>query len=248
VNHAARRASSCARAPRHRSARFHLGRNLLHERGPDCPTSVGPSDRQPTEPRAGRRLKVQDQTQLAARGGQTLAVEDARKRLPGEQRGKVGLAFLFVGATRRPSSRRRKSDPNWIAQTARLLDTQAIHLSTLDVLDQVPASWSLSLVSSFLERSFRRDLSARNDTQLLKAIALGENLKVGESVWEAQRRLGGTLAEEVAAEKADGEAEVELSGEKLVEKDHGGDNDDDVVELDLDAADARHRDDNPRRR
>jgi hypothetical protein len=132
--------------------------------------------------------------------------------------------------------KRQHSDPNWIAQTARLMETQAVHLSTLDLLDQVPGSWSLSLVSSFLERSFRRELSKRNETQLLKAIAMGENLQIGEAVWDAQRRLGGTLAEDATpTEDQDGAEEVKLAEEKLAEKGDGGRNDGDVVELDLDA-------------
>lgn len=47
----------------------------------------------------------------------------------------------------------------------------------------MPSSWSLSLVSSFLSRSFRRSLHQEYEGQILKQLSAGENLQVSYAYW-----------------------------------------------------------------
>ncbi|TNY19371.1 hypothetical protein DMC30DRAFT_448017 [Rhodotorula diobovata] len=78
-------------------------------------------------------------------------------------------------------------------QVARLLETQAIHLDTLEVLPALADSFPLSLLGEYLSRSLRRSLHAQQGAAVLKALAEGQNLAVQERVLDLQMRAGGTV-------------------------------------------------------
>ena len=81
------------------------------------------------------------------------------------------------------------------SHTARLLNTQGGNLDVLDVLTLVPPTWSLNVVSSFLERSMRHSVHNRCEAELLKALALGQNLAVREEAYDLLQDQGAILEE-----------------------------------------------------
>ncbi|GAA5852101.1 hypothetical protein JCM9279_005057 [Rhodotorula babjevae] len=74
------------------------------------------------------------------------------------------------------------------AQVARLLETQAVHLDTLEVLAGLPDGMPLSLLGEYLSRSLRRSLHSSQEAAILKALAEGQNLEVQERVLDAQEK------------------------------------------------------------
>lgn len=76
------------------------------------------------------------------------------------------------------------------ARIAHLLNTQALHLDSVDVLSLVPSHWPLATLGSFLERSLRRQLHIRQEGQIVKAISLGQSLKAADRAWQTMRYVG----------------------------------------------------------
>jgi hypothetical protein len=74
-------------------------------------------------------------------------------------------------------------------ETAALLNAQSRHLDTLKVLDMVPPSWPVDVISSFTQRALRRQLHDRCSVAILKGIAAGQNLQVAEEYLDATRSL-----------------------------------------------------------
>ncbi|CEQ41527.1 SPOSA6832_03250, partial [Sporobolomyces salmonicolor] len=122
-------------------------------------------------------------------------------------------------------------------QIARILETQAVHLDPVEVLPLLPDNYPLGLLSSFVARSLRRSLHARQEASLLKSLALCQNLVVSERMFELQAKLGGTveLGDEtisgggggiggVMVEKKEGEGQEREKGVRRSEE---------AVELDL---------------
>lgn len=80
-------------------------------------------------------------------------------------------------------------------QTAALLNAQSVHLDVLEVghivgmwvqpdiqvLALVPPEWPLDVVSSFFQRSLRRQLHDKASGEILKAISAGQNMEVSLS-------------------------------------------------------------------
>jgi len=89
-------------------------------------------------------------------------------------------------------------------RTAHLLNSQAMNLDVADVISLVPPDWSLSVISSFLTRSFRRTLHERNEGQIVKALSSGLNLKVADESWSIIREHG-YVVEEAADDNPDDE-------------------------------------------
>lgn len=99
-------------------------------------------------------------------------------------------------------------------RTTQLLDAQAMNLDINDVrynpqhvmqilnilnrqvLPLVPSDWSLSVMSTFLTRSFRRTLHAQHEGQIVKAISSGQNLQVADDAWAILREQGAMLEED----------------------------------------------------
>ncbi|CBQ71882.1 related to TGF beta receptor associated protein-1 [Sporisorium reilianum SRZ2] len=77
--------------------------------------------------------------------------------------------------------------------TAHLLNTQALHLDSREVLELVPKDWSLQTLETFLSQSLRRQLHRRREMQMLRNIAKCRNLDVAEDLWARQRAMGGVL-------------------------------------------------------
>ncbi|KAI5477112.1 TGF beta receptor associated protein [Pseudohyphozyma bogoriensis] len=126
-----------------------------------------------------------------------------------------------------------KTDGAREVQVARILETQALRLDTLEVLPQLPAQWTLSRLSPFLTRSLRRSLHSRHEAALLKALAVSQNLTINDRLGELQVRLGPTV-------QKDGEIKgatplVEPAVVKLVpkEQEKGENAGDGTVDLDL---------------
>ncbi|GAA5904811.1 hypothetical protein JCM8208_001362 [Rhodotorula glutinis] len=79
-----------------------------------------------------------------------------------------------------------RSDVASEAQVARLLETQAVHLDTLEVLAALPDPMPVSLLGEYLSRSVRRSLHSSQEAAILKALAEGQNLEVQERALDAQ--------------------------------------------------------------
>ncbi|ORY74073.1 hypothetical protein BCR35DRAFT_293491 [Leucosporidium creatinivorum] len=97
-------------------------------------------------------------------------------------------------------------------EMARILETQAMHLDTLEVLPAIPSSWPLALLTPFLAGTLRRSLHSHQEASLLKALAVSQNFAVTERLGDLQIRMGGTL------EEGDGSAPKMEPVIKLVEK------------------------------
>jgi hypothetical protein len=73
-------------------------------------------------------------------------------------------------------------------QPAALLNAQAVHLDVLRVLEIMPDDWPLDVVSSFLQRSLRRQLHEQASWRILKSISAGQNLEISEAYLDAASR------------------------------------------------------------
>lgn len=89
-------------------------------------------------------------------------------------------------------------------RVARLLESQAANLDVEEVIAMIPPSWSLTLVSSFLARSFRRSLHQRHQAMVVKALCVEENMKVKEEVYPILRDEG-MVVEEAGSDEDDEE-------------------------------------------
>ncbi|CAO1625052.1 unnamed protein product [Parajaminaea phylloscopi] len=83
-----------------------------------------------------------------------------------------------------------------VAATAHLLNTQALHMSALDILPLVPETWPLSTLQTFLSRNLRRESHLRHERSIQRATALGHSLERTEEAWSALRALGGVIQDE----------------------------------------------------
>ncbi|KAF7983156.1 hypothetical protein HWV62_23376 [Athelia sp. TMB] len=89
-------------------------------------------------------------------------------------------------------------------RSTQLLNAQAMNLDVTDVLPLVPPDWSLSVMSTFLARSFRRTLHAQHEGQIVKAISSGQNLQVADEAWLVLREQGAMLEEGEDGDAEDG--------------------------------------------
>ncbi|KAJ7109430.1 hypothetical protein C8R44DRAFT_802494 [Mycena epipterygia] len=104
-------------------------------------------------------------------------------------------------------------------RAAHLVNSQAMNLDVLDVIPMVPAKWPLKVMSSFLARSFRRTVHARQEGRIVKAISAGQNLDVKDRTWLILREEGMVVEEALDDEDERGRADYD---EKVVEKIPGG--------------------------
>ncbi|CAO1634950.1 unnamed protein product [Sympodiomycopsis kandeliae] len=103
--------------------------------------------------------------------------------------------------------------------TAHLLNTQAIHLSTLEILPLVPEHWPLKTLETFLTRNLRRNYQTRHKGLIQRHIALSRSLEVTESAWLVARSLGGVLQEEGEGEgDGDGDGDDKDGRQEVGEK------------------------------
>ncbi|QRV91636.1 vacuolar protein-sorting-associated protein 39 [Ceratobasidium sp. AG-Ba] len=97
-------------------------------------------------------------------------------------------------------------------QTARLLNSQARNFDAIQVLEATPDSWSLSVISSFLERSLRRTMHDSREGMILKHLSAGQNLATVDTAMQIAKEEGYVVEE--ADEDADGDADGDFGNEK----------------------------------
>ncbi|KAF9073468.1 hypothetical protein BDP27DRAFT_1445084 [Rhodocollybia butyracea] len=97
------------------------------------------------------------------------------------------------------SGSRSELQPHQI-QVSRLLDSQGVHLDVCDVIQTIPSSWPLNLLSSFVARSCRRTLHTTHEGQIVKMLTLAENWDVKERTWAVLREEGFVVEESVEGE------------------------------------------------
>lgn len=103
-------------------------------------------------------------------------------------------------------------------RTAELLSAQGIHLDVKEVLKKAPNDWPLDVVTTFYQRSVRRQLHERSKWQILKAISAGQNLETSERYLDAMARIPPSIVdtppegdEKVQEEKLEGLSDNEKS-------------------------------------
>jgi len=67
---------------------------------------------------------------------------------------------------------------NRVEQTSNLLERFGGWFDVSQVLDLIPDTWSVDLVSGFLVNALRRIVRERSETMVVKALSGAENLKV----------------------------------------------------------------------
>ncbi|CUA73702.1 O-methylsterigmatocystin oxidoreductase [Rhizoctonia solani] len=90
-------------------------------------------------------------------------------------------------------------------QTAQLLNSQARNFDAVQVLEAIPESWSLSVISSFLERSLRRTMHESREGMILKHISAGQNLTAVDDAMQVIKDEG-YVVEEADDDDADSDA------------------------------------------
>ncbi|KAJ7235454.1 hypothetical protein B0H12DRAFT_1141579 [Mycena haematopus] len=101
-------------------------------------------------------------------------------------------------------------------RAAHLVNSQAMNLDVTDVIPTLPPQWPLKAMSSFLARSFRRTVHARQEGRIVKAIAAGQNLDVKDRTWVILREEG-MVVEEALDDDEGGGADFDEKG-GIVEK------------------------------
>ncbi|CAE6405212.1 unnamed protein product [Rhizoctonia solani] len=98
-------------------------------------------------------------------------------------------------------------------QTAQLLNSQARNFDAVQVLEAIPDSWSLSVVSSFLERSLRRTIHDSREGMILKHISAGQNLIAVDNAMQVIKDEGYVVEE--ADDDDDGDSDAVLRQDPL---------------------------------
>ncbi|KAG8695896.1 hypothetical protein FRC09_008865 [Ceratobasidium sp. 395] len=80
-------------------------------------------------------------------------------------------------------------------QTAQLLNSQAQNFDAIQVLEATPDSWSLGVISSFLERSFRRSVHDSREGMILKHLSAGQNLATVDAAMQIAKEEGYVVEE-----------------------------------------------------
>ncbi|KAG9013429.1 hypothetical protein FRB90_006050 [Tulasnella sp. 427] len=120
--------------------------------------------------------------------GQTTAGRSSSARAPVSEDTKKALISTLMRVY-------MKGGDGMAQETAQLLNAQAINLDVVDVLDSVPSTWSLNVMSSFVSRSLRRTLHDHQEGLLIKAIASAQNLDISDMAFEAMREEGAMVEE-----------------------------------------------------
>ncbi|KAJ7449862.1 hypothetical protein FB451DRAFT_1530211, partial [Mycena latifolia] len=94
-------------------------------------------------------------------------------------------------------------------RAAHLVNSQAMNLDVIDVIPIVPPKWPLKVMSSFLARSFRRTVHARQEGRIVKALSAGQNLEVKDQTWLVLREEGMVVEEAVDEDDEGGDADYD---------------------------------------
>lgn len=107
--------------------------------------------------------------------------------LPSREQQSQQFTFLFREFMHIPD------DDERMERTSHLLGTFATWFDPLIVLDDIPASWSVSQVSEFLLRTFRAATTERNQAVLIKALSAAQNLQRQAEFIELCEKIGSKL-------------------------------------------------------
>lgn len=77
-----------------------------------------------------------------------------------------------------------------IERTCELLERFSLWYNVSDVLNRIPESWSVELVSGFLSSAFRRLMHEKNEATIMKALSGAENLQIASEFVEKCTALG----------------------------------------------------------
>ena len=77
-----------------------------------------------------------------------------------------------------------------LERTSELLERFSPWYNVSDVLNLIPASWSVELVSGFLVSAFRRLVHEKNEAMITKALSGAENLQIASTFVEKRSALG----------------------------------------------------------
>jgi len=140
----------------------------------------------------GKQLRIEPWANLVASGGTGPPKSkgsgfSSRSNITGEGKRKDLLRILMEVYM--------AGGPEMSVETAHLLNAQAVNLDVIDVLQSVPPTWSLNVISTFLSRSLRRTLHAQHEGQIIKALAAGQNLVASDLAFETFREQGALIEE-----------------------------------------------------
>ncbi|KAI4243156.1 MAG: hypothetical protein L6R42_010834, partial [Xanthoria sp. 1 TBL-2021] len=79
---------------------------------------------------------------------------------------------------------------NRLERTRELLERFGSWYDIKDVLNMIPESWSVELVSGFLISAFRRLVHEKNEAMVVKALSGAENLQVAAALVEKCSTVG----------------------------------------------------------
>ncbi|KAL8773328.1 MAG: hypothetical protein Q9209_001722 [Squamulea sp. 1 TL-2023] len=84
---------------------------------------------------------------------------------------------------------------NRLERTSELLERFGSWYDVKDVLDMIPGSWSVELISGFLVSAFRRLVHDKNEAMVVKALSGAENLQVAAALVEKYSAIGPQVEE-----------------------------------------------------
>lgn len=80
-----------------------------------------------------------------------------------------------------------------VERSSHLLGTFATYFDPLHVLEQIPESWSISMLSEFLLRTFRAATTERNQAVIVKALSAAQNLQKQAEYISICEKMGAVL-------------------------------------------------------
>ena len=96
-------------------------------------------------------------------------------------------------------------------RTSHLLGTFATWFDPLTILNSIPESWSVSLLSEFLLRTFRAATTARNQAIIIKALSAAQNLQKQTEFIETCEKIGAKLEVDHDAAQVQTETDITIS-------------------------------------
>jgi len=107
--------------------------------------------------------------------------------LPARQQQQEHFRFLFTEFLQIEDVEERTD------RTSHLLGTFATWFDPLTILNSIPDSWSVSLLSEFLLRTFRAATTERNQAVIIKALSAAQNLQKQAEFIETCEKIGAKL-------------------------------------------------------
>lgn len=80
-----------------------------------------------------------------------------------------------------------------LERTSELLERFGSWYDVSEVLDLVPETWSVDLISGYLSHAFRRLVQERNEAMITKALSSAENLQIASNLIETCSEIGPTI-------------------------------------------------------